>query len=303
MACDLTNPIFTNEAKAIEHMEADRWPNGVTCPHCGANNVKKMGGKTQAGMFQCNACRDKFTVRTGTVFERSHIPLHKWLLATHLMASSKKGVSAHQLHRMLGITYKSAWFMAHRIREAMAPAKGSKGPMGAGGGTVEVDETFLGKKKSMPKRAAYHHKMKVLSLVDRATGEARSHVIDALTLKEMGPILRANIAPDAHLMTDEARHYGVIGREFASHNIVTHAKGEWAKGEKHTNTIEGFFSVFKRGMVGTYQHCTEAHLGRYMAEFDFRYSNRAKLGVTDDMRAARILKGAEGKRLTYRQPH
>ena len=303
MTCDLTNPIFTDEAAAVAHMEADRWPNGVTCPLCGvADEAKKMGGKTQAGMFLCNACRGKFTVRTGTVFERSHIPMHKWLLASHLMASSKKGISAHQLHRMLGITYKSAWFMAMRIREAMAPAKA--GPLlGSNGGAVEVDETYIGRKRDrrMGKGGA-HHKMKVLALVDRDTGEVRSKVINAVTLAEIGPFVRDNVSKSARLMTDELGHYKGLGKEFAEHTFVTHGKDEWARGDTHTNTIEGVFSVFKRGMIGTYQHCGENHLHRYVAEFDFRYSNREKLGVGDAARAARILKGAEGKRLTYRNP-
>jgi transposase-like protein len=296
----MMNPIFKDEAAAIAHMEDSRWGQGVSCPLCGTvGEAAKLGGQTKSGLWQCNSCRGKFTVRTGTVFERSHIPLHKWLLATHLMASSKKGISAHQLHRMLGITYKSAWFMAHRIREAMMPGQGA--PMGSGGGKVEVDETFIGKKKDVPKRAAHHHKMKVLSLVDRTTGEARSVVLDKLNLAEVRPIMEKNISKDAHLMTDEARHYQVIGREYAKHDIMTHGMEEWARGEAHTNTIEGFFSVFKRGMIGTYQHCGEQHLHRYTAEFDFRYSNRVKLGINDAGRAHKILKGAEGKRLTYRQ--
>jgi transposase-like protein len=303
MTCDLTNPIFTDEAAAVAHMEADRWPNGVTCPLCGvADEATKMGGKTQAGMFLCNACRGKFTVRTGSVFERSHIPLHKWLLATHLMASSKKGISAHQLHRMLGITYKSAWFMAHRIREAMTPKAGA--PFGSKGTAVEADETFIGRKAGTPKgRRAYHHKNKIMALVDRETGEVRSKVINAVDLSEIGPFVRANVAKEARLMTDEARHYMKLGREFAEHGVVTHGMDEYVRGDTHTNTIEGVFSVFKRGMSGTYQHCSEKHLPRYVAEFDFRYSNREKLGVGDAARAARILKGAEGKRLTYRPAH
>src|SRR5690348_14944259 len=261
-----------------------------------------MGGKTQAGYWLCNYCRQKFTIRTGTVMERSHIPLHKWLLATHLMASSKKGISAHQLHRMLGITYKSAWFMAHRIREAMTPKGGE--PFGSKGTAVEADETFIGRKADTPKgRRAYHHKNKIMALVDRETGEVRSKVINAVNLSEIGPFVRANVAKEARLMTDEARHYMNLGKEFAEHGVVTHGLDEYVRGDTHTNTIEGVFSVFKRGMIGTYQRCSEKHLPRYVAEFDFRYSNRDKLGVGDAARANRILKGAEGKRLTYRQPH
>ena len=305
MTCNLTNPIFTNEAAAVAHMEADRWPNGPICPLCNDENVTKMGGQTQAGMFLCNACRGKFTIRTGTVFERSHIPLHKWLLATHLMASSKKGISAHQLHRMLGITYKSAWFMAHRIREAMAPAKGSA-PIGGKGKAVEADETFIQKKSGKKKHAGaggYAHKIAVLSLTERG-GAIRSGMIDGANTIEVRRAIRAHVDPESTLHTDGAqfyRHMGVV----AKHVAVDH-KSEYVRYPKggepvHTNTLEGYFSVFKRGLVGTYQHIGEQHVDRYLAEFDFRQNNRTKLGVTDDMRAARILKGADGKRLTYRQ--
>ncbi|HEY5047411.1 MAG TPA: IS1595 family transposase [Rhizomicrobium sp.] len=301
MTCDLPAPIFTNEAKAIEHLEASRWPNGVTCPHCGADNVHKMAGKTQAGMFQCNACRDKFTCRTGTVFERSHIPVHKWLLATHLVASSKKGISAHQLHRMLGITYKSAWFMEHRIRAAMAPAK--KEPMGGEGKTVEADETYIGKKPGRKVKVGWGHKHTVVSLVERGGSVRSFHVRGNMDRRKAGKVLFRNVDLATALMTDEASLYKAPGDFFASHDVVTHSKGEYVRGSAHTNTIEGYFSIFKRGMNGVYQHCSERHLHRYLAEFDFRYSNRVALGVSDAARAARILKGAEGKRLTYRQPH
>jgi transposase-like protein len=301
MTCDLTNPIFTNEAAAIAFMEKDRWPKEVTCPLCGADNVHKMGGETQAGMFVCNACHGKFTVRTGTVYERSHIPLHKWLLAMHLMASSKKGVSAHQLHRMLGITYKSAWFMAMRIREAMAPAK-EREPMGGLGQVVEADETYIGRKRDRVKqRAGWSHKHTVVALVERKGAMRSFHIKNPMTRKDAREILFRNVDRGSHLMTDEASYYTTPGKYFWAHDFVTHAKDEFVRGRAHTNTVEGAFSVFKRGMVGVYQHCSEQHLQRYLNEFDFRYSNRARLGVTDEMRASRILKGAEGKRLTYRQ--
>jgi transposase-like protein len=301
MTFDLTAQIFTNENKAIEHMEASRWGadlSGLFCPLCGSDDARKMGGKTQAGMFLCNACRGKFTVRTGSVFERSHIPLHKWLLATHLMASSKKGISAHQLHRMLGITYKSAWFMAHRIREAMKP--GSAAPFGAGGGTVEIDETYTGRKKGMKKaKAGWVHKNTVLALVERG-GPVRSFYMPELRRNDLRDVATRYIAKDAHIRTDESALYTGMGQHFASHETINHSKDEYVRGSASTNTIEGVFSIFKRGMVGTYQHCGEQHLSRYLAEFDFRYSNRVALGVSDVSRAARILKGAEGKRLTYR---
>lgn len=298
MTADLTNPIFTNEAKAIAHMEHDRWPNGVNCPLCGCDRPKKMGGKTQAGMFLCPDCRGKFTVRTGTVFERSHIPLHKWLLATHLMAASKKGISARQLHRMLGITYKSAWFMAHRIREAMAPAA-SEPPIGGEGKIIEVDETFIGRREGMTKAHGTEHKVAVVALVERG-GAVRSFKVGKARKVDTDKLVKGNAHPASTLMTDESRLYK-DGLGFAAHHSVNHGKGEYGRGKAHSNTIEGVFSIFKRGMVGTYQHCGEQHLQRYLNEFDFRYSNREKLGVNDVSRANRILKGAEGKRLTYRQ--
>ncbi|MBS0274545.1 MAG: IS1595 family transposase [Proteobacteria bacterium] len=303
MTAALTDPIFTNETSAIAHMEASRWGadlSALFCPLCGSDKPKKMGGKTQAGMFLCGDCRGKFTVRTGTIFERSHIPLHKWLLATHLMAASKKGISAHQLHRLLGITYKSAWFMAHRIREAMSPSKKAK-PMGSGGKVVEVDETYYGRKKghTAPKGGA-GHKHAVVSLVERG-GEVRSIYTPMLRQMDMRKILKDNLSPEAHLRTDESTLYGTLRHTFASHEKVNHGKDEYVRGDAYTNTAEGVFSIFKRGMIGTYQHCGEQHLQRYLHEFDFRYSNREAVGVNDMGRAARILKGAEGKRLMYRQ--
>lgn len=301
MTFDLTAPKFTNEAAAVAHMEADRWPNGVTCPLCGSvERIKKMGGQTQAGMFVCYACEGKFTVRTGTVFERSHIPLHKWLLATYLMGASKKGISAHQLHRMLGITYKSAWFMAHRIREAMAPAAG-EAPVGSGGKIVEVDDTELApsRKTRVKGGRSRARNKKFVSLIER-DGKVRSAVIDG-GIGDLRGTVRKHLAADATLHTDSANAFRAI---VAAHETVNHDK-EYAKdgktGRVHVNTAEGYFSLFKRGLVGTYQHISPAHLPRYLAEFDFRMNNRAKLGVPDSVRAARILKGAEGKRLTYRQ--
>ncbi|HJW40383.1 MAG TPA: IS1595 family transposase [Rhizomicrobium sp.] len=315
MTADLTNQIFSNEAKALEHMENDRWPGGVvTCPLCGVvGEARKMGGATQTGMFLCNACRGKFTVRTGTVFERSHIPLHKWLLATHLMASSKKGISAHQLHRMLGITYKSAWFMAHRIREAMAPARNA-GPLGGEGSVIEADEYYISKPDSEHEtrttkgrpytksgRTGMANKRVVVSLVERG-GRARSfHMKEGATKLSMADLLRANVHPASRLHTDESALYVEAEKLVAKHERVHHGKGEYARGDVTTNSVEGYFGVFTRGLVGTYQHVSEQHLSRYLAEFDFRQSNRVALGVHDVSRAARILKGAEGKRLTYRQ--
>jgi transposase-like protein len=300
MTCDLTNPIFTDEAAATAHMEADRWPSEITCPLCGVvGEAKKMGGETQAGMFLCNACRGKFTVRTGTVFERSHIPVHKWLLATYLMASSKKGISAHQLHRMLGITYKSAWFMAMRVREAMTPAKGES-PLGGPGKVVEADEHYTGRRKGVAvKKGGIAHKMAVVSLVERG-GRARSFHVEFPDAFLVSDIVTANVDAASRLHTDESKLYGRVGKKM-KRETVNHSRDEYARGDVTTNSVEGYFSVFARGLIGTYQHVSEQHLKRYLAEFDFRQSNRAKLGVTDDVRAARILKGAENKRLTYRQ--
>lgn len=297
---DLTNPIFTDETAAREYLEAQRWPEFVTCPHCGSvDGITKMQGKShRPGLYLCGACRGNFSVTVGTVYERSHIPLHKWLLATHLMASSKKGISAHQLHRMLGITYKSAWFMAHRIREGMKPA--TPEPMGGAGKHVEVDETYIGRKEGVPKRRGHEHKHAVVTLVERG-GEARSFNVDRARAKDIGPILAKHVHKDTTLQTDEAKMYIKLGKSFADHQSVNHVKDEWVRGDAHTNTVEGFYSVFKRGIKRIYQHCDERHLHRYLAEFDFRYSNRAKLGVNDKDRADKALKGIVGKRLTYRR--
>ncbi len=303
MTADLTNPILTNEIAAIAHLETSRWAAGVTCPLCGSDKAKKMGGQTQAGMFLCGDCRGKFTVRTGTVFERSHIPLHKWLLATHLMASSKKGISAHQLHRMLGITYKSAWFMAHRIREAMIPAADA-GPLGGEGKIVEADETEISpsrttRAKGGRKRA---NNKRFVALVER-DGQVRSAVIDGRGLSEVRKAVRKNVAKGSILHTDGATVYRGL-MPVGTHEAIDHDKAFARDGETgrvHSNSAEGYFSLFKRGLVGTYQHISPAHLPRYLAEFDFRMNTRTKLGFNDLTRAAAIVKAAEGKRLTYRQ--
>lgn len=305
---DLTAPRFNDEDAAREHIEASRWPDGANCPHCGSLNVMRMAGKTQAGYFLCRDCRDKFTCRTGTVMERSHIPLHKWLLAIHLMASSKKGMSAHQLFRNLGFgSYRTAWFLAHRIREAMRSDDLS--PLGGNGKTVEADETFIGRLPDVPKqRHGYAHKNVVLTLVERG-GSARSWHVDTTTVATLIPIIRANVARETAMMTDQASWYKNLNKdgEFASHDSVDHSHDEYTRYETDkvisTNTVEGYYSIFKRGMKGVYQHCGEKHLHRYLAEFDFRYSNRIALGINDTERATLALKGAEGKRLTYRQPH
>jgi transposase-like protein len=296
MTCDLTNLIFTSEEAAMAHMEADRWPRGeVYCPHCGSLNVRRMAGKTQTGYFLCNDCRDKFTVRTGTVFERSHIPLHKWLLATHLMAASKKGISSLQISRMLGITYKSAWFMTMRIREAMRPAK--VGPLGGKGKFVEVDETFIGGKAKNRAYKKPSKKKAVVTLIERDGMSHSFHVanVKAKTLRET---IVKHVDCQSNLMTDEAPYYVNVGREFPVHGQVNHSKGEYVLGDYwHTNTAEGRFSLMKRAVFGTHHSISEAHLKRYLVEWDFKYNTRK---TTDGERAALTLKGAEGKRLTYR---
>jgi transposase-like protein len=302
----LSAPYFHNEAAAFAKVEAALWADGPVCPHCGCMgrisaikpNVEK---RVRMGLKKCGDCQKQFTVRIGTIFEESKLPLHIWLQAIHLMCSSKKGVSAHQLHRTLEITYKSAWFLAHRIREAMR--SGDLTPFGQTGGAVEVDETFIGRVKGKEVRNGYQHKMKVLSLIYRETGGARSMVIDTVTTAEIAPIVRENVAREARLMTDEARHYVKVGREFTSHGVVRHMDNEYVRYVAQlitTNTIEGLFSIFKRGMKGTYQHCSDKHLNRYLAEFDFRYCERAANGVDDTQRAAVALQGVVGKRLTYR---
>jgi len=299
----LTDPIFNDETAARDFLEAQRWPDGPYCPHCGeTENIKRLKGKShRAGLFQCNGCRGAFSVTVGTLYERSKIPLHKWLLASYLLCASKKGMSAHQLHRTLGVTYKTAWFMAHRIREAMR--EGDLSPLGGGGGTVEVGETFIGhdktiKPKGQKKGRGFHHKHKVLALVDRETGKARSMVVDNLKASTLGPTVLQNVKREARLMTDEAAYYTEVGREFADHGVVRHNVGEYGRGDTHTNTIEGYFSIFKRGMKGVYQHCGKHRLHRYLAEFDYRYNTRH---LDDAERAAKALSQITGRRLTYRR--
>jgi hypothetical protein len=261
-----------------------------------------MGGKsTRIGAHKCYECRKPFTVKVGTIFESSHVALRFWLQAIFLIASSKKGISANQLHRTLGVTLKTAWFMGHRIREAMKD--GSMDKFGHGGGIVEIDETYISRdvRKSKPKFGPAG-KIRVLSLVDRKSGRSRSMVVDSMQIKDLMPILKANISSQAHIMTDEAPVYNRLMFNFRSHHTVNHSKDEYVNKEYpivHTNTIEGFFSVFKRGMKGTYQHCGQGHVQRYLNEFDFRYSNRKSIGVDDHARAEKLLQGVIGKRLTY----
>lgn len=307
---NLTNPIFHDEDKARAHFQALRWPHGPVCPHCGTvDNATEMKGETtRPGLYKCKSkeCRKPFTATMGTLYERSHIPLHKWLLATHLMCASKKGISAHQLYRMLGFgSYKTAWFMAHRIREAMNPA--DPAPLGGPDKVVEVDETYVGGKehnKHANKRTgdALGAKEAVVTLVER-DGRARSFHVANVTSKTLRNAIVTNIHRTSHLMTDGAIFYKKVGREFASHSSVDHAKGEYVRhGHHHSNTVENYFSILKRGVIGTFHHVSEAHLHRYLSEFDFRYSNRSGLGITDAMRANEAVRGVVGKRLTYHQP-
>ena len=295
---NLTDPIFNNEDAATAHIEASRWNGTPFCPHCGSERVRRMETGSQAGMFLCNDCRGKFTVRTGTVMERSHVPLHKWLLATHLMASSKKGVSASQISRNLGITYKTAWFLCHRIREAMDGGAGD-GPLGGPNSVVEADETYVGGKQKNRATRAVKPKKAVVALVERE-GHVRSFHVANVNAKTLRPLIVTNVDRASHLMTDESMVYTRVGREFAGHSVVNHSAQEYVTtgGFKHSNTAENFFSIFKRGVIGTYHHMSEAHLGRYCREFDFRYNTRK---ATDGQRAALMLKGMEGKRLTYRR--
>jgi transposase-like protein len=301
----LSAPHFHNEEAAYAYVEARIWPQGPVCAHCGGfDRIGKMGGKsTRVGTYKCYQCRKPFTVKIGTIFEASHVPMRIWLQAMYLIAGSKKGISSNQLHRTLGVTLKTAWFMSHRIREAMR--SGDLAPFGGNGGAVEVDETYIGYKKDAAGKviravAGHAHKHGVLALVDRETGTVRSFTFENFRADEIHPIVRANIAREARLMTDEARMYSKLGKEFAEHGTTTHGRGEYARGDVHSNTVEGVFSIFKRGMRGIYQHCSPAHLHRYLAEFDFRYSNRAALGCNDADRSDRMLAGIVGKRLTYK---
>jgi transposase-like protein len=303
---DIYAPEFTDETAAIAHLEQSRWADGVTCPYCGSVSVTRMAGKTQAGYFQCNDCRDKFTCRTGTVMERSHIPVHKWLLAIHLLSASKKGMSAHQLHRMLGVTYKSAWFLAHRIREAMIDDKA--GPLGGEGKSVQADETYYGNtsKRAKGYKKGHSNKQQIVALVE-PKGKARAVHVKSATKITVREILVTNVSRKSELHTDESKIYTHVGKEFASHKTVQHGwggSGEYVGPDgQTTNAAENFFGIFKRGMVGTYHKCEEQHLQRYVTEFEFRFNHRTALGVSDNMRAEALLKGIEGKRLTYRRPN
>jgi len=312
MSNALAAPHFQTPELAREWLEKTRWPDGTVCSHCGS--LGRAYALKKAGWYRCaeKECRKDFTVTTGTVMERSHIPLNKWLMGFYMMSASKKGVSAHQLHRALGLDYKSAWFMCHRIREAMRdddPAK--SGPLGGEGKIVEADETYFGKPETarVSKQRGSRPYIKgnkkrndraIVALVERGGNLRAFHVAVADKATVQG-IVAANVARESTLHTDESRLY--TGSDFASHETVKHSIGEYVRGDVHTNTIEGAFSIFKRGMKGVYQHCKEKHLHRYLAEFDFRYNHRVGLGIGDIDRTVAAVKGVEGKRLMYRQPH
>ena len=311
----LSLPRFHDEAAAFAYLESMVWANGVTCPHCGTvggrvyklegvrskPSKKNPEGIVRHGLKKCGECRKQFTAKVGTVFEDAKLPLHKMLQAAHLMMSSKKGISSHQLSRILEVQYNSAWFLSHRIREAMRD--GNLSAFGVGGGIVEVDETFIGRVKGAPVKRAFHHKMKVLALVDRDSGKARTMVVDNVTAATLMPIVIANVAKEATIMTDERNAYTRIKDHFAGHGTTTHSAGQYvdfADPAIHSNTVEGYFSIFKRGMKGVYQHCGEQHLHRYLAEFEFRYNYRVRNGYDDGARTNKAVKGIVGKRLTYK---
>jgi transposase-like protein len=295
---NLQIPIYTDDKAAREHLEGLRWPNGPICLYCGVvdNAVALNGKSTRPGVHKCRDCRQPFSVTVGTVFERSKIPLSKWLLANHMLSSGKKGVSSHEIHRTFGVTYKTAWFMTHRIREAMAPAAGTA-PIGGEGKTAEADETVMANSRKTRQNKPLHAKpeVKVMTLVERG-GPILSVFLDERGVR--GALVE-HLHETSRLVTDGSNSYKF---QVAKHESVDHAKYEWARGDVHTNTLERFFSILKRGMIGTYQHCDRKHLHRYLAEFDFRYNNRAKLGINDTERADNAPRGVGGKRITYRSP-
>jgi transposase-like protein len=297
----LNAPHFQTEAAAFAYVEAHLWPGGPVCPFCkGTERIGRLQGKTtRAGLYKCYVCKKPFTVRIGTIFEDSHLPLHLWLQVIHLFCASKKGIATRQIQRMLNCSMKTAWFLGHRIREAMTEYRGIfTDRLGGTGVTVEVDETYMGRKASSKAFLPPVEKMPVFALVERQ-GQVRSFHVPTVTGNGLRGIMARNVNRQSDLMSDEAQIYTFVGHNFASHGTVRHSLREYVRGPVHTNTVEGFFSILKRGIYGVYQHVSEEHLRRYLAEFDFRYNNREKLGVDDTRRAQRALKGVKGKRLTY----
>jgi transposase-like protein len=300
---DLTNPIFHNENAAREHLESVLWPDGPCCPRCGVMGdriTKLQGNSTRPGVYKCKDCRKPFSVTVGTIMERSHIPLSKWVLAAQLMASSKKSMSAHQLHRMIGTNYETAWFLNHRLREAGNDVSGT-GPLGGENKVVEADESYVGGKARNKAFGPPPKKMIVFTLVERK-GRARSRHVADVTSKTLRRVLVTQASRKSHLMTDEAAVYEKIGKEFAGHSTVNHSADEYARGVVYTNTAESFFALFKRAVYGQFHHISEAHMHRYLAEADFKYNHRIALGIDDAERARALLRGAKGKRLLYCQP-
>ena len=297
----LNQPHFQDQDSARAYLENLRWANGVVCPHCGVigGHYELKGKSTRPGVYKCGTCSDQFTVTVGTVFERSKIKLHIWLQAVHLMSASKKGISAKQVERMLGVSYKTAWFMCHRIREAMTTDHTTSGPMGGPNTIVEADETYWG--NLYKARAGVGHKMKVVSLVERESGQKRSFHVANVTSETVSAVLKSQVHPETHLMTDESGVYKRIGKEFAAHSTVNHGRKEYARGNVTSNTVEASFAILKRGLNGTFHSVSERHLQRYANEFDFRWNTRSANGFNDIERADAALKGIAGKRLTYRR--
>lgn len=299
------NPIFQDEAAAREALEAVRWPEGPICAHCGNSNpekIAKLAGKShRPGLYYCHECKGHFTVTVGTVFERSKVPLTKWWMAAHMIGSGKNGVSAHEIHRTVGVTYKTAWFMMHRLREAMTEL--NPAPMGSTGGAVQADETYYGNtsKRAKGYKKGHKNKSQIVALIDNDTGKARAFAMKNATADSVAKILYTNVRRKATLVTDESQLYTFLGTQYGDHQTVIHTGREYVnKAGFTTNSVENFFGNFKRSMKGTYRFCGEQHLARYVAEFEFRHNNRSGLGVNDGERTANVLKGAEGKRLTYR---
>jgi transposase-like protein len=303
----LSAPHFHNEEAAFAFVEAHLWPEGPVCPHCGnvdGDSIGRLTGKSsRPGLRKCYACRKTFTVRIGSIFEDSHFPLHLWLQAIQLINASKKGISTRQIQRAFNCSMKTAWFLMHRIREIMKrPNNGLDSPAGGEGMTLEADLTYVGRKAGTKVRPGTGHVRPVLALIER-DGGARSFHMPNVRAESLRAVVSSHASPKSHFMTDEEAAFVGIGWNFASHGTVKHSADEYVRGDVHTNTVEGFFSILKRGMYGIYQHVSEAHLQRYLTEFDFRYSNREKLGVNDTARASLALKGAKGRRLTYETTH
>lgn len=306
----LDEPRFRNEQAAYAYVESIVWANGRFCPHCGViGKSGVLGGKsTRIGTYKCYACRKPFTVKVGTIFEKSHVPMHIWMQAMHLMCSSKKGFSANQFCRVLGVDFKTGWFIGHRIREAMRQVDPDwSDPLGGEGKIAEADETFVGGKetnkhkkvRSQRLTGGFQDKEPVFSIIERG-GRVRSHHVPRVNAATLRPILKAQLDKASTLMTDGEGQYRILGPMFAKHEVVNHRIGEYVRGDAHTNTIEGFFSILKRGIVGTYHHVSQQHLHRYLSEFDFRHNNRVALGINDEERTERAIRGIIGKRLTYR---